>query len=92
MALILALATSVLIIAWVLVYTLAIYKNDEVYLGAGKRTDDNGQEETHYKKRSKDEYIAYMILVPCASIVFYSIAICKTFDWVNRNEKYRRSS
>ena len=48
MALILALVTSVLIITWVLVYTLAIYKNDEVYLGEGKRTDDNGREETHY--------------------------------------------
>ena len=92
LALILALVTSVLIITWVLVYTLAIYKNEEVYLGEGKRTDVDGQEETHYQKRDKTEYIIYMIAVPCASIIFYSIAIFKTFDWVKRNERYRRSS
>ena len=74
-----------------MVYILAIYPEDEVWMGSGARAEE-GEEEKNYDKWSKDGYIMVWGSFYVVTAIYFFIMFFHARSWVERNKHHRFSS
>ncbi len=91
-SLIIAAIVSFLIVIWIIVYILYIYKHDKVYIVYYDKKDSKYDEDTgqykpkkKYRKQSKFWYIITYILSPLLNGFLYLLFFFVAKDWVRRH-------
>ena len=78
---------SLLVFIWIMIFILAIYPDDEIWMGTGPKAPD-GQEELSYTKQSKDAYIVIQAGPHILNTIFYIIMWTTVSWWVEANRKH----
>ena len=90
LAVLLAFSSSLLIFTWMVVYILAIYPYDDVFIGMGEKAEEPSKEEG-YVKITRGEYLIAFGTWPAISAVFYLFSWLDTRDFIERNHGYQNS-